>query len=166
MKVSGALNKAFSVLSALALVIMVALVFYNAVLRYVFNSSMPASEELSRFCFIWLTYLGIVVAYLSGGHVAVTVFTDLLKGKVKVAVNILKYIVMLAISGIVLYGAFQYTLSCNYKTVATGTNFMLVSSALLFSFLALVCLILKDFVVELTEMKRNQNSVSLEGGGK
>lgn len=34
------------------------MVFGNVVLRYGFNSGIDISDELSRYCFIWLTYIG------------------------------------------------------------------------------------------------------------
>lgn len=47
---------------ALCLLAMVALVFSNVVLRYVFNSGIATSEELSRWLLVWLTFLGAIVA--------------------------------------------------------------------------------------------------------
>ena len=40
---------------------MVVLVFGNVVLRYVANSGITVSEELSRWFFVWMTFLGAVV---------------------------------------------------------------------------------------------------------
>lgn len=37
---------------------MVVLVFTNVVLRYALNSGIAVSEELSRWLFVWLTFLG------------------------------------------------------------------------------------------------------------
>src|SRR5437764_405167 len=45
-------------LIALALALMVVLVFGNVVLRYGFNSGITVSEELSRWLFVWMTLLG------------------------------------------------------------------------------------------------------------
>ena len=56
---------------ALALAVMVVLVFGNVVLRYGFNSGIQISEEMSRYCFIWLTYIGAMVAMREGGHLGV-----------------------------------------------------------------------------------------------
>ena len=42
--------------------VMVVLVFGNVVMRYVFNSGITLSEELSRWLFVWLTFLGAVIA--------------------------------------------------------------------------------------------------------
>ena len=117
-------NLVFSALAAFALVVMVALVFYNAFLRYVLNSSYPPSEELSRFFFIWVTYLGVVVAYQAGDHVSVTLVVDRLKGMPKLVVALLKYLVMLLIMGTLIIGGFKYTSTCNYLTVATSINYM------------------------------------------
>jgi TRAP-type C4-dicarboxylate transport system permease small subunit len=56
-----------AVLAALLLG-MVLMVFGNVVLRYAFNSGITVSEELSRFFFVWLTFIGAVVAMRDGTH--------------------------------------------------------------------------------------------------
>lgn len=58
-------------LVVLCLVAMVFMVFGNVLLRYAFNSGITISEEMSRYCFIWLTYLGAMVAMREGGHLGV-----------------------------------------------------------------------------------------------
>lgn len=54
-----------------ALVAMVVMVFGNVVLRYAFNSGILVSEEMSRYCFIWLTYIGAMIAMRERGHLGV-----------------------------------------------------------------------------------------------
>ena len=56
---------------ALCLALMVVLVFGNVVLRYAFNMGITVSEELSRFLFVWLTFLGAIVAFREHGHLGV-----------------------------------------------------------------------------------------------
>ena len=53
------------------LVAMVIMVFGNVVLRYGFNSGISVSDEMSRYCFIWLTYIGAMVAMRERGHLGV-----------------------------------------------------------------------------------------------
>lgn len=60
-------------LAVLCLVTMVVLVFGNVVLRYGFNQGITVSEELSRWAFIWLTFLGGVVVLRERGHMGVDV---------------------------------------------------------------------------------------------
>ena len=47
---------------------MVVLVFGNVVLRYAANSGIPVSEELSRWFFVWLVFLGSIVALRDHQH--------------------------------------------------------------------------------------------------
>lgn len=65
------------------MVAMVVMVFGNVVLRYGFNSGITLSDEMSRYCFIWLTYIGAMVAMRDGAHLGVdTVIKKLsLRGK-------------------------------------------------------------------------------------
>ena len=50
------IGRLIDLLLAVALAIMVVLVFGNVVLRYGFNSGITTSEELSRWLFVWLTF--------------------------------------------------------------------------------------------------------------
>ena len=64
-------------LIAILLAIMVVLVFGNVVLRYAFNSGITVSEEMSRWLFVWLTFLGAIAALKEYGHLG----TDMLLQK-------------------------------------------------------------------------------------
>jgi TRAP-type C4-dicarboxylate transport system permease small subunit len=55
-------------LIVLSLAAMVVLVFGNVVLRYAFNTGVTVSEELSRWFFVWLTFLGAIIAMREHGH--------------------------------------------------------------------------------------------------
>lgn len=57
---------------------MVVMVFGNVVLRYGFNSGLNFSEEMSRYMFVWLTFIGAVLAFREYGHVGVETFVRLL----------------------------------------------------------------------------------------
>jgi len=53
---------------ALCLAAMVVMVFGNVFFRYAFNSGFTVSEELSRWLFVWMTFLGAVVALRENAH--------------------------------------------------------------------------------------------------
>jgi TRAP-type C4-dicarboxylate transport system permease small subunit len=53
------------------MVAMVFMVFGNVVLRYGINSGITVSDEMSRYCFIWLTYIGAMIAMREKGHLGV-----------------------------------------------------------------------------------------------
>ena len=63
--------RALEVLLVLLLFGMVIMVFGNVVLRYGFNSGIVVSEELSRYFFVWLTFIGAVVTFRENAHLGV-----------------------------------------------------------------------------------------------
>jgi TRAP-type transport system small permease protein len=96
-----------SVAIALCLALMVVLVFGNVVLRYGFNSGITISEELSRWLFVWMTFLGAVVALKDRDHLG----TDMLIGRLgpagKKACLLLTYLLMLAVCVLLFKGAWD-----------------------------------------------------------
>ncbi|MBC7727860.1 MAG: TRAP transporter small permease [Microbacteriaceae bacterium] len=72
--------QALSFVMAGCLALMVLLVFGNVVLRYAFNSGILLSEEVSRWLFIWVTFLGAIVALREHAHLG----TDLLVSRLPV----------------------------------------------------------------------------------
>jgi TRAP-type C4-dicarboxylate transport system permease small subunit len=70
------LFKAVEFVLAALLLGMVIMVFGNVVLRYAFNSGITVSEELSRFFFVWLTFIGAIVAMHDGSHLGMDAFVS------------------------------------------------------------------------------------------
>ncbi len=99
--------KLLEFLVVLCLFAMVVMVFGNVVMRYAFNSGIQVSEEMSRYAFIWLTYLGAMVAMREGGHLGVdTLFKHLpLLGK-KISV-LLSESLMLFMNAMFLWGTYK-----------------------------------------------------------
>jgi TRAP-type C4-dicarboxylate transport system permease small subunit len=50
---------------------MAGMVLLNVVLRYGFNSGIAFSEEMSRYFFVWLTFIGAVLTFGEHGHIGV-----------------------------------------------------------------------------------------------
>jgi TRAP-type C4-dicarboxylate transport system permease small subunit len=101
--------RALNVVIALCLAVMVVLVFGNVVMRYGFNSGITLSEELSRWLFVWMTFMGAIVALREHGHLG----TDMLLGKLsprgkKFCLG-LSYVLMLWICSLLFSGAYQQT---------------------------------------------------------
>lgn len=74
-------DKTIHWLSITAMSFMLFLTFANVIGRYVFRSSIAFSEELSRFLFVWLIFLGAAIIIKDKGHVAVDILAPKLKGK-------------------------------------------------------------------------------------
>ncbi len=94
---------------ALFMLLMVIMVFGNVVLRYGFNSGIAISEELSRWLFVWVTFMGAVVALREKGHLG----TDMLIARIglrgkKICLG-LSYALMLGLCGVLFKGAWEQT---------------------------------------------------------
>lgn len=51
--------------------------------RYVLGSALPGTEELSRYCFIWSSFLGAAVCVRNWSNAHVSALNDSLKGRAK-----------------------------------------------------------------------------------
>lgn len=68
--------------------VMVAVIFLQVVMRQL-NSSLSWSEELARYCFIWLVYIGISYGVKKDRHIKVDVALLLLKDRGKIILTII-----------------------------------------------------------------------------
>lgn len=71
--------------------IMVVVIFVQVVMRQLDNS-LSWSEELARYCFIWLVYIGISYGVKKQRHIKVDVLLVIINQKWKVLLNILSTI--------------------------------------------------------------------------
>jgi TRAP-type C4-dicarboxylate transport system permease small subunit len=86
---------------------MVVMVFGNVVLRYGFNSGISVSDEMSRYCFIWLTYVGAMVAMREGGHLGVDSLVKHLPVNGKKVCLFLSESLMLMCNGLFFLGTYK-----------------------------------------------------------
>ena len=105
------INDLFFTLAEITLVIMmtamVIMVFGNVVLRYGFNDGIISSEELSRFLFIWITFLGAIVTMRENGHLGLDSIVRKLSLNGKKMAFALSNILMLGCCVLMFYGTFK-----------------------------------------------------------
>ena len=108
-KLIDALCRLFSLLMVVCLALMVVMVFGNVVLRYGFNSGITLSEELSRWLFVWMTFLGALVALRSHGHLGTDTLVARLPVAGKKACFVIAHLLMLYICWLMFRGGWQQT---------------------------------------------------------
>ena len=119
----GRYTRALDMLSGLCLAIMVVLVFGNVVLRYTANSGITVSEELSRWLFVWLTFMGAVVALREHGHLGTDVLVSRLPATGKKVCLILAQVAMLYVSWLLLKGSWaQMVINADTEAPVTGAS--------------------------------------------
>jgi TRAP-type C4-dicarboxylate transport system permease small subunit len=83
-------------------VIMVAVIFLQVVMRQLDNS-LPWTEELARYSFIWLVYIGISYGVKKQRHIKVDVMLLLLRNKGKLLLNIVANLLFLVFCLFIIY---------------------------------------------------------------
>ena len=106
-KLIGGFFKLLEFLVVVLLFAMVVMVFGNVVARYVFNDGILLSEEMSRYCFIWLTYIGAMVAMRENGHLGMDTLVQVLPLGGKKVCFFLSEVMMLVCNGMFLWGTYQ-----------------------------------------------------------
>ncbi|HHW7570732.1 TPA: TRAP transporter small permease [Mannheimia haemolytica] len=97
------------------------LVFVNVVLRYGFNSSISVTEEVSRYMFVWLAFLGAVLAFSENQHVRVTMLTDKLSPIARNLLSIVTDLAMLFCCYLIVDGSWiQFNLNLNNFAPISG----------------------------------------------
>lgn len=82
----SAINLVNSILEKLSIALMLFLLFLtfaNTVGRYVFSSSIFFAEELARFIFVWVVFLGVAKIVKDKRQVSVALLTEKFKGTTK-----------------------------------------------------------------------------------
>ena len=87
--------------------LMVILVFGNVVLRYGFNSGIVFSEEVSRFLFVWMVFLGSVLMLRDNGHLGVHTLTKLMPLAGKKICKFLSDFITLCCCGLLTVGGWK-----------------------------------------------------------
>ncbi|MFO6421378.1 TRAP transporter small permease [Hylemonella sp. W303a] len=130
---------------ALALAVMVVLVFGNVVLRYVFNSGIAVSEEMSRWLFVWITFLGGIAAIHENAHLGTDMLVSRLSVGGKKVCYVAAHLIMLYITWLCLKGSWQQTLlNADMNAPVTGLSMaMFYASGVVFSVCAAVLLLLR-----------------------
>ena len=109
-----------------ALALMVVLVFGNVVLRYAFNSGITMSEEVSRWLFVWLTFLGAIVALKEHGHLGSDMLVSRLPKAGKKVCLVVGQVLMLYINWLIFRGALdQAIINWEVQAPVTGTSMAL-----------------------------------------
>ncbi|MCG2592670.1 TRAP transporter small permease [Ramlibacter sp. XY19] len=99
-----------SIVMVAALFLMVVMVFGNVVLRYGFNSGITMSEELSRWLFVWMTFLGALVALRQHAHLGTDTLVSRLPVLGKKICLGLSHLLMLYLCWLMLVGSWKQTI--------------------------------------------------------
>jgi TRAP-type transport system small permease protein len=97
------LNRANELVIALLAAVTVAVTLLQVVFRYVLGSSLSWSEELARYLFIWVIFLGVASAARRGQHMAVEALPRRLPHPMARALALLIALISIVFFAVVVY---------------------------------------------------------------
>ena len=130
---------------------MVVMVFTNVVLRYGFNSGLNISEEMSRYFFVWLTFIGAVLAFRDHAHIGVETFVRMLGRRGRIACVALSNLVIVICAVVLLWGTWrQHGINASMTAPVVGLSMIWVFGVTYFTGIMIGLLALIRMVRALT----------------
>jgi TRAP-type C4-dicarboxylate transport system permease small subunit len=86
-------------------VVMIAVTLAQVVFRYVIAAPLPWSEELARYCFVWIVFLGGAIGLSRGVHLGVDLLVNAMPAPVRRGIDILTNVLIAAFAATVIYAS-------------------------------------------------------------
>ena len=119
--------RSLNLLLVALLAAMVVMVFGNVLLRWIFDSGWDVSEEMSRFAFVWLTFIGAVVVARDNAHLGVDALVRILGPRGRLVCMVLSDLCVLFCCALFFWGTWKQA-PLNYTNIApvSGMNMLWV----------------------------------------
>ena len=157
--------KLLKLLIVLCMLGMVLLVFGNVVLRYAFNSGITVAEELSRWLFVWMIFLGSLVALKERAHMGLDSLVKRLPTSGKRVCLVLGHVLMLYICWLVLSGSWQQAvINLDVVAPASGWSMSIFYAAGLVFGVSAIPILLYDLYALLTGKLADDELVMVSDG--
>lgn len=130
----------------------ISIMFSQVVFRYVFNSPRTWAEELSRYLFIWIVYLGAAIAISRRAHLQVDYFIRYLPERFKkylslvLNIFIFGFLTLVLLKGLELANEYLLTPTYTMEFLSQWYFYMAIPVGSLFMFLNLLRVIIKDYI--------------------
>ena len=126
--------KLIDILLGIMMGIMVTFVFLNVILRFVFNTGLASSEEISRYTFVFITFIGAIVAMREGEHLAVDMLVKRFPKKGQIISSIIVNLISLIMMVILVLGSIKMVIqSSGARTAVLGLPFPFLYSICILS---------------------------------
>ncbi|QUX92271.1 TRAP transporter small permease [Marinomonas sp. A3A] len=159
-KLSRSVDLLLGIGMASCLAAMSCLVFSNVILRYLFDSGITWSEEMSRYLFVFMIFLGTTRAMKFNQHLNVDIFIKLMPFKwLRVTLQLISASLMLYALWLLIDGSWQLA-KINMNTLGPATNmplWLLYAGAMIMG--ACMCLFILFGIRCLFENEQQQDAL-------
>ncbi len=143
---------------------MAIMVFVNVVMRYGFNSGLNVSEELSRYFFVWLTFIGAVVAFREHSHLGIETLVMFLSRRGRIICMSIANLVIIVCSVIFFWGTWkQFPINASMAAPVTGMSMIWVYGIGLFTGAGMAIIALERLIRLLTGRVTDEEIAAFAG---
>ena len=167
-------NRIFSVLNRIEEIILVAMfavmvlvIFVQVIMRKA-NNSLVWSEELGKFLFVWISWLGISIGQRKGEHIKITMLVDRFPFRVAQIFNILSDIIVIVICAVTLYYGVTLVITqwtTPYAGIKISTSWGYLAVVVGCALMILRCLVSSKQSLVLLIKGKPEEPAEEEGGG-
>lgn len=156
------LFKGIDYLTGILTGLMVLFVFMNVVLRTCFNSGLTWSEELSRYLFVFVTYVGAISAMRVNGHLGVDTLISRVPRPLQMVMYVVSQLVIAALMCILVHGSGKMVLqNTESRTAALGISYALLYSVGIITGVSIAAMAAANIVYAVTHPSEISSIVSM-----
>ena len=110
-KIDKILVKATDIFLIFTIIVMVLMVVWQVICRFIIHMSTPYAEEFARLAIVWCILIGGAMAVRSNDHIRVDSLTNILPKTVQFILQLGSYILTFVFAVVILKYSYDYTLS-------------------------------------------------------
>lgn len=123
-KINKTIDKIVDIVSIYLFLMLFGTVLLQVFFRYILNTPLIWSEELSRYIFIWISFLGWVLATRNRTHIKVNIVLDSLPTKIKFITSIfIQFLIIIFSTSLIFLGFRMAKISINSPTITLFFTF-------------------------------------------
>lgn len=143
-------DKLLAFVTATAMGAIVLVVFINVAMRYILNTGLTWSEEIAVNLFVWVIFLGAILAGLEGLHIKVDLLTSKLPKKLQKVFLVISSLCVVFAMGVLIVGGIDVVKVTDKNiSAATGIPFSYISVSLVVCAVCLMFITLYNTYKEL-----------------
>ncbi len=158
LKILKLLDEKFELaISVVLMSLMTVIIFIQVIMRYVMQNSLSWSEELARYLFIWLTYIGISYGAKKMQHIKIEATLKLFPKKVRPIVVIVGDVLFLGFSLFLVYTSYivvQRQITLGQTSPALHMPMWIVYAAPLVGFVLTSIRQIQTLIYRVNELKK------------
>ena len=124
-------ERILEVVTSVILAVLLLTVWAQVISRYIFNNSLPWTEEVARYVMIWGVLLGANLAFLKGYLISINIIVERLPEKAQMIIALIRKLLALFFTGILTYfGVHLCVIGSGMQSPATGIQYTYIFLAI------------------------------------